>query len=149
MARLGSEKKPAVVRVRTENRARSVLDLCEERGWKVVVGIEPDQPEDLAQVQKLLEKKPAAPRPDSPARVSRNDYFDGPFDQLAKGRQLGHRLPVGTALRRELAILALGSAADQAGLSLSISAPDADLPVGFMGNGLCLPGPPCPPLSHP
>jgi len=50
MAKLGSEKRPAVVHVQTEVRAGEILSICEERGWKVIVGIEPDKPEDISDV---------------------------------------------------------------------------------------------------
>ncbi len=54
MAKLGSEKRPAVVRVRTEARAKEILGICIEHDWKVVVGIEPDKPEDISDVERLL-----------------------------------------------------------------------------------------------
>jgi SWIM/SEC-C metal-binding protein len=54
MARLGSEKRPAVVRVQTEERAAEVVALCEEGGWHYVIGIEPDKVEDISDIEKLL-----------------------------------------------------------------------------------------------
>jgi SWIM/SEC-C metal-binding protein len=54
MAKLGSHEKPAVVRVRTMERAQEMLALCEKNGWKVITGIEPDEPEDISDVTKLL-----------------------------------------------------------------------------------------------
>ena len=54
MARLGSEKRPAVVRVQTEERAAEIVALCEEGGWHCVLGIEPDKVEDISDVEKLL-----------------------------------------------------------------------------------------------
>ena len=75
MAKLGTKKRPAVVRVQTEARAGEIMQLCESHGWQVVVGVEADQPEDISDVNKLLktEKSPSAPavraRP-----VSGNDY---------------------------------------------------------------------------
>jgi hypothetical protein len=53
MSRLGTTRKPAVVRVRTPERARDILDLCELQGWKVIVGVEPDRPEDVTDVERL------------------------------------------------------------------------------------------------
>lgn len=54
MARLGTTKRPAVVRVTTREDAHQVMELCESRGWKVVVGVEPDEPPDTSDVEKLL-----------------------------------------------------------------------------------------------
>jgi len=54
MAKLGSDRKPAVARVKTPKRAHEVTKLCNERGWKVIVGIEPDQPEDISDIEKLM-----------------------------------------------------------------------------------------------
>src|SRR5665647_2278377 len=54
MAKLGDSKKPAVVRVATEERAHEIYALCENNGWKVVIGIEPDKVEDISDVQRLL-----------------------------------------------------------------------------------------------
>ncbi len=67
--KLGTSAHPAVVRVQTLERAQEVMALCSERGWKAVVGIEPDEPEDLADLERLL-------YPLEPARVQkvgRND----------------------------------------------------------------------------
>lgn len=70
MAKLGSNKKPAIVRVQTPERAEDMITLCDERGWKVIVGIEPDEPEDISDVERLL-------NPSTPirieAKVNRND----------------------------------------------------------------------------
>jgi len=70
MAKLGSSKKPAIVRVQTPQKAEEIVALCDEHGWKVIVGIEPDKPEDISDVERLL-------NPSSPIRietkVNRND----------------------------------------------------------------------------
>jgi SWIM/SEC-C metal-binding protein len=54
MAKLGDNSKPAIVRVATEERASEIYQLCECKGWKVVIGIEPDKPEDISDVQRLM-----------------------------------------------------------------------------------------------
>jgi SWIM/SEC-C metal-binding protein len=69
MPKLGTRKRPAVIRVRTEERAEEVLSICNEKGWQVIVGIEPDEVEDIADVEKLLNRA-AARRP--AYRVGRN-----------------------------------------------------------------------------
>jgi len=77
MAKLGSKKKPAVARVQTEKRAGEIMQLCNEHGWKVIVGIEPDKPENVADIKWLLknsEKQPGQQIRSSPLKVSPNDY---------------------------------------------------------------------------
>ena len=54
MAKLGSDKRPAVVRVRTMPKGEEIVALCERHHWKVIVGIEPDRPEDLSDIDLLL-----------------------------------------------------------------------------------------------
>jgi len=38
MAKLGSEKRPIVVRVHTEERARYVAETCAAHGWHYIIG---------------------------------------------------------------------------------------------------------------
>ena len=74
MAKLGSDKRPAVVRVQTMPKGEEIVALCEKQHWKVIVGIEPDQPEDLSDIDLLLRAlagKPSAPR--VATRIGRND----------------------------------------------------------------------------
>ena len=70
MTQLGTSKRPAVVRVQTQARAGEILSVCDRHGWKVIVGIEPDQDEDVSDVERLL-------HPPEPARAAsstgRND----------------------------------------------------------------------------
>lgn len=54
MAKLGTEKNPAIIRVRTEERGYELLSICNSRGWQVIIGLEPDKPEDISDVEKLL-----------------------------------------------------------------------------------------------
>ena len=70
MAKLGTTKHPAVARVQTMERAGEIMALCESHGWKVVVGVEPDKPEDISDVERLL--NPQAPVTVQ-AKVGRND----------------------------------------------------------------------------
>ena len=75
MAKLGSDKRPAVVRVQTMPKGEPIVALCEKHHWKVIVGIEPDQPEDLSDINLLLRGsagEPPAPR--AAPRIGRNDY---------------------------------------------------------------------------
>jgi len=70
MAKLGSNKRPAVVHVQTQTRAKEILSISEEHGWKVIVGIEPDKPEDISDIERLL--NPKIMRRNKP-KVGRND----------------------------------------------------------------------------
>jgi SWIM/SEC-C metal-binding protein len=54
MARLGSEKRPIWARVQTMERAEEIASICDARGWKFTAGIEPDQPEDITDLNRLL-----------------------------------------------------------------------------------------------
>jgi len=74
MAKLGTHKRPIIARVQTMERAEEIAYLCEQNGWIFTVGLEPDQPEDISDVLKMLkDKRPAAP-PGAPPPYSRNDY---------------------------------------------------------------------------
>lgn len=53
MARLGTKAHPAVLRTQSEERARELFEHCTERGWNVIVGVEPDKPEDITDMLKL------------------------------------------------------------------------------------------------
>jgi len=71
MAGIGSKYKPAVVRVHTEERAHELLELCTQNGIQCVVGIEPDKPEDVSDVERALAAR--RPQPPAPPRIGRND----------------------------------------------------------------------------
>ena len=70
MTQFGTSKRPAVVRVHTQARAEEILAICDRYGWKVIVGVEPDQDEDVSDVERLL-------HPPEPAKAAsttgRND----------------------------------------------------------------------------
>jgi uncharacterized protein len=52
--RLGSSKKPVVLRTQTMERASELLAVCEARGLKAIVGIEVDQEEDITDLSRAL-----------------------------------------------------------------------------------------------
>jgi SWIM/SEC-C metal-binding protein len=80
VAKLGSRKRPAVVRVGSDERAQEILEICVEKGWQVIVGVEEDEPEDISDVEALLRREeeiPSAPEKPKTAftpRIGRNDY---------------------------------------------------------------------------
>jgi SWIM/SEC-C metal-binding protein len=53
-ARLGTTKRPAVVSVQTEERLKEVASIFEEKGWHHTIGLEPDKPEDITDLEALL-----------------------------------------------------------------------------------------------
>lgn len=59
-AKLGTEKNPAVVHVRTEARLKEISALFNDKGWKYKIGLEPDKPEDITGLERLL--SPLKPR---------------------------------------------------------------------------------------
>ncbi|RZB31972.1 MAG: hypothetical protein SRB1_01591 [Desulfobacteraceae bacterium Eth-SRB1] len=52
--KLGSEKNPAFVTVQTEERSKEVVSIFEKNGWKYTIGLEPDKPEDITDLEILL-----------------------------------------------------------------------------------------------
>lgn len=70
MAKLGSKKRPAIIRVQTEARAVEIISICDDNGWTVIAGIEPDEPEDISDVEQLL-NRPAPSK--AHQRAGRND----------------------------------------------------------------------------
>jgi SWIM/SEC-C metal-binding protein len=69
MAKLGSEKRPVIVRVKTEGRARAITAACTARDWQCIAGVEPDEPEDISDFERLM--NPVAPA--RSAKVGRNE----------------------------------------------------------------------------
>jgi len=53
-AKLGTEKKPAVVNVQTEERLKEVASIFEEKGWKYTIELEPGKPENITDLEILL-----------------------------------------------------------------------------------------------
>ena len=53
-AKLGTGKNPAVVRVKTKKRMKEVATIFEKNGWKYTIGLEPDKPEDITDLEILL-----------------------------------------------------------------------------------------------
>lgn len=70
VTRRGTKQRPAVVRVRTQDRADEILALCQEHAIQVIVGIEPDETEDISDVERIL--WPPVPAV-AAAKVGRND----------------------------------------------------------------------------
>ena len=68
MKKLGCKERPAVVKVKTEERAIEILQLCDSKGWQVIVGLEPHENEDISDVERLLNP----PKPAVSQKMDRN-----------------------------------------------------------------------------
>jgi SWIM/SEC-C metal-binding protein len=68
--KLGSSSNPAVVRVQTPRKADEILSICNRHDWEVIVGVEPGKPENIADLENLL--NPPTPLR-HPVKVGRND----------------------------------------------------------------------------
>jgi len=53
-AKLGTDKYPAVVQVKTKKRMQAVAAQFEKNGWKYKIELEPDKPEDITDLELLL-----------------------------------------------------------------------------------------------
>ena len=69
-AKLGTEKMPAVVQVQTEERSKEVASIFDENGWKYSIDLEPDKPEDINDLEILL-NPPKQKRTEK--KIGRND----------------------------------------------------------------------------
>jgi SWIM/SEC-C metal-binding protein len=70
VARIGTIKRPAILRVQTERRAKEVAAICGSNGIHFLIGLEPDKPEDVSDMDRALRApKPAVASP----KVGRND----------------------------------------------------------------------------
>ncbi len=52
--KLGTEKNPAVVNVKTKKRMHEVTEIFEKNGWKYTIELERDKPEDITDLEILL-----------------------------------------------------------------------------------------------
>ncbi|PIP16228.1 MAG: hypothetical protein COX46_03555 [bacterium (Candidatus Ratteibacteria) CG23_combo_of_CG06-09_8_20_14_all_48_7] len=76
LRRLGTNKKPIILRVQSQKRAEELVVICSDHRWQFIIGIEPDKPENIEDLEKMIRRcdntsqTPAARyRP-----VSGNDY---------------------------------------------------------------------------
>ena len=74
MARIGTKKKPAVVRVQTEARAHETLEYCRQHDIVAIVGVEPDKEEDISDIARALgAPEPAPATRNAVEKIGRND----------------------------------------------------------------------------
>jgi SWIM/SEC-C metal-binding protein len=72
MPRLGSKKRPLILRVQSEARAQQVIQFCSQNGLHYILGIEPDKPEDLSDLGPWGSSRQEQPMSSSP-KAGRND----------------------------------------------------------------------------
>ena len=51
---MGTDGNPASVTVQTEERAKELESVCERNNWKCTMELQPDKPEDTAELDALL-----------------------------------------------------------------------------------------------
>ncbi len=64
---IGTKQNPAVFRVRTPERLAKITAMAEELGVQFIIGIEPDQPEDISDTQRIGQLRGA------PSHLSRHE----------------------------------------------------------------------------
>ncbi len=52
--KLATEKRPATVNVQTEERLKEITSQFEEKGWNFTIELAPDKPEDITDLEILL-----------------------------------------------------------------------------------------------
>ena len=68
--KLGTEKNPAVVNVKTKKRMEEVASIFEKNGWKYKADIDPNKPEDITDLDMLMNW----PKPtEAEKKVGRNE----------------------------------------------------------------------------
>jgi SWIM/SEC-C metal-binding protein len=68
--KLGTEKSPAVVHVKTKTRMKEVAKIFEQNNWEYKIEIVPDKPEDIADLEILLNR----PEPkEAEKKIGRNE----------------------------------------------------------------------------
>jgi SWIM/SEC-C metal-binding protein len=53
-AKLGTEKNPAVIKVQTQERLMEIQATFDEHGWHFIAELTPDEPEDITDMEILL-----------------------------------------------------------------------------------------------
>lgn len=54
MAKLGSEKRPIIVTVQSQERVAEIAQICDEQGWHFIAAIKPFAPEDVTDLEQAM-----------------------------------------------------------------------------------------------
>ena len=57
MVKLGTSARPILIRVQTERRGGELAEICDRNNWKFICEIEPDYPEDISELEYMLNPK--------------------------------------------------------------------------------------------
>lgn len=69
MSKLGTEKRPIIARVHSNEKAEYVAETCGKHGWHYIIGFELDKPEDISDLENALNP----PKPAQSEKIGRND----------------------------------------------------------------------------
>ena len=47
----GREKSPLILRLTDDSKVFDIVSICDERRWRYILGVEPDQQEDLTDLE--------------------------------------------------------------------------------------------------
>ena len=63
MGKLGTSGSPIRLRVNNEKRMEELVGICEKNNWKFICGIEPEYPEDISELEYMLNPKSFGGKP--------------------------------------------------------------------------------------
>ena len=69
MPKHNSDKNTVIGHVQTEDRLNEIATLCNDRGLKFIIGLEPDKPEDISDIERRLNP----PSPNFAIHIGRNE----------------------------------------------------------------------------
>ncbi len=93
MAKLGTNKRPIRFRVQTEERMSEIADICEDNDWIFLGGFEPGEPEDIRELEYMLNPKAFS----SPPRLVGSNYVTIKNERSKVGRNAP--CPCGSGLK--------------------------------------------------
>lgn len=70
--RLGTNKAPAIVSVQSEEKKQELIALCTENNWASKIEVNPDQPENLRDIE-ILQESLNAEQASTSKQAGRND----------------------------------------------------------------------------
>ena len=93
MAKLGTNKRPIRFRVQTEERMSEIAAICDDNGWIFLGGFEPEEPEDIRELEYMLNPKAFS----SPPRVGGSNHVTIKNERPKVGRNAP--CPCGSGLK--------------------------------------------------
>jgi preprotein translocase subunit SecA len=93
MGKLGTAKRPVRFHAQTDERLQEIALLCQNKGWIYVGGFEPNEPEDLSEVEYMLNPKAFSSQP----RMGNSDRMTVAYETPKVGRN--DPCPCGSGLK--------------------------------------------------